>query len=70
MKTRNSLSKTALPRLYRIDGMIASGQYPNTRQIAEARETSMSSISRVLHFMKNSPGAPIEYDAYHRGYYL
>jgi predicted DNA-binding transcriptional regulator YafY len=69
MKTRKSLPKTALPRLYRIDEMIASGKYPNTRQIAAAHETSISSISRDIEFMKNSLGAPIEYDAYRRGYY-
>jgi hypothetical protein len=38
MKTRKSLPKTALPRLYRIDEMIAGGSYPSTRQIAKAYE--------------------------------
>jgi predicted DNA-binding transcriptional regulator YafY len=69
MKARKALPRTALPRLYRIDEMIASGGYPSTRQIAEAHETSMSSISRDIEFMKNSLGAPIEYDALRRGYY-
>jgi predicted DNA-binding transcriptional regulator YafY len=69
MNARKSLPKTALPRLYRIDEMIASDRYPSTRDMAEAYETSMSSISRDIDFMKNSLGAPIEYDALHRGYY-
>jgi predicted DNA-binding transcriptional regulator YafY len=69
MKTRKSIPKTALPRLYRIDEMIASGAYPSTYDLAEAYETSMSSISRDIDFMKNSLGAPIEYDAQRRGYY-
>ncbi|MDR3200075.1 MAG: WYL domain-containing protein [Spirochaetales bacterium] len=69
MKTRKTLPKTALPRIYRIDEMIASGSYPSTREIAKAYETSMSSVSRDIDFMKNSLGAPIEYDALRRGYY-
>jgi predicted DNA-binding transcriptional regulator YafY len=69
MKTRKSLPKTALPRIYRIDEMIASGRYPSTRQMAKEYETSMSSISRDIEFMRDSLGAPIEYDALRRGYY-
>jgi predicted DNA-binding transcriptional regulator YafY len=66
---RKNLPKTALPRIYRIDEMIASGQYPSTKELAKAYETSMSSISRDIEFMRDSLGAPIEYDALHRGYY-
>jgi predicted DNA-binding transcriptional regulator YafY len=69
MKTRKTLPKTALPRIYKIDEMIAGGKFPSTRQIAEAHETCMSSISRDIEFMRDSLGAPIEYDALHRGYY-
>jgi predicted DNA-binding transcriptional regulator YafY len=46
--------------------MIASGRYPGTRELAEADETSMSSISRDIEFMRDRLGAPIEYDARHR----
>jgi predicted DNA-binding transcriptional regulator YafY len=66
---RKKLPKTALPRIYKIDEMIASGRYPSTKELAEAYETSMSSISRDIEFMRDSLGAPIEYDALHRGYY-
>ncbi|MFP3040563.1 WYL domain-containing protein [Treponema primitia] len=69
MKARKALPKAALPRLYRIDEMIASGRYPSTRQMAEDYGTSMSSISRDIDFMKYSLGAPIKYDALRRGYY-
>ncbi|GHU04606.1 hypothetical protein AGMMS49960_20500 [Betaproteobacteria bacterium] len=37
--------------------------------MAKAYETSMSSISRDIAFMKYMLNAPIEYDALHRGYY-
>jgi predicted DNA-binding transcriptional regulator YafY len=66
---RKNLPKTALPRIYRIDEMIASGRYPSTKELAEAYETSMSSISRDIEFMRDSLGAPIGYDAGQRGYY-
>jgi predicted DNA-binding transcriptional regulator YafY len=69
VKTRKSLPKTALPRIYRIDEMIASGRFPSTNKMAKAYETSMSSISRDIEFMRDSLGAPIEYDPLHRGYY-
>jgi predicted DNA-binding transcriptional regulator YafY len=66
---RKTLPKTALPRIYRIDEMIASGRYPSTKDLAQAYETSMSSISRDIEFMRDSLGAPIAYDALRRGYY-
>jgi predicted DNA-binding transcriptional regulator YafY len=69
MNTRKNLPKTALPRIYKIDEMIASGTYPSTKEMAKAYETSMSSISRDIEFMRDSLGAPIEYCATHRGYY-
>jgi predicted DNA-binding transcriptional regulator YafY len=69
MKTRKKLPNTALPRLYFIDEEISAGKYPNTAGMAKKYETSTSSISRDIDFMKNSLGAPIEYDALHRGYY-
>ncbi|GMO38266.1 MAG: hypothetical protein Ta2F_14480 [Termitinemataceae bacterium] len=70
MKTKNkSQPRTSLPRIYFIDNKIASGGFPNTSQLAEEWETSMSTISRDIDFMKNMLGAPIEYDTVHRGYY-
>jgi predicted DNA-binding transcriptional regulator YafY len=69
MNNRKNLPKTALPRIYKIDEMIASGKYPSTKEMAKAYETSMSSISRDIEFMRDSLGAPIEYCALHRGYY-
>jgi predicted DNA-binding transcriptional regulator YafY len=66
---RATLPKTALPRLYFIDREIASGKYPSTAEMAKKYETSVSSISRDIAFMKDSLDAPIEYDALHRGYY-
>ena len=69
MRDRLKLPNTALPRLYFIDEQISSGTYPNTSEMAKKYETSKSSISRDIDFMKNSLLAPIEYDAQHRGYY-
>jgi predicted DNA-binding transcriptional regulator YafY len=66
---RKKLPKTALPRIYKIDEMIASGKYPSTKKLAKTYETSMSSISRDIEFMRDFLDAPIEYDAGRRGYY-
>ena len=67
--TRASLPKTALPRIYRIDEVIAAGRYPNSDDLARLCETSISTISRDIGFMKDQLHAPIDYDPFSRGYY-
>ena len=67
--SRSSLPRTALPRIYFIDDEIASRKYPNTKDLAEKYETSISTISRDIAFMRIMLHAPIEYDPFHRGYY-
>ena len=67
--SRLNLPKTALPRIYRIDAEIASGKFPNSDGLARMCETSVSTISRDIEFMRDQLFAPIEYDAYNRGYY-
>ncbi|MDR0301111.1 MAG: WYL domain-containing protein [Treponema sp.] len=67
---RKSLRKTALPRIYRIEKEIASGKFPNSDGLARLLETSISTISRDIEFMRDQLGAPIEYDALNRGYYF
>jgi predicted DNA-binding transcriptional regulator YafY len=66
---RLSLPKTALPRIYTIDAEIASGKYPNSDGLARLCETSISTISRDIEFLRDQLSAPIEYDAFNRGYY-
>ena len=66
---RLSLPKTGLPRIYRIDAKIAAGTYPNSNHLAEMCETSISTISRDIKFMKDQLLAPIEHDPLKRGYF-
>jgi predicted DNA-binding transcriptional regulator YafY len=71
---RQPLPKTALKRLYIIDQHIASGKYPNTKNLVNYLsdswgEVSISTISRDIEFMRDQLDAPIEYDALNRGYY-
>jgi len=63
------LPKTALPRIYKIDAEIASGKFPNSDDLARLCETSISTISRDIEFLRDQLSAPIEYDAFNRGYY-
>ena len=67
--SRLSLPKTALPRIYKIDAEIATGKFPNSEKLAGLLETSISTISRDIEFMKYQLDAPIEYNALNRGYY-
>ena len=63
------MPKTALPRIYKIDAEIASGKHPNSDDLARLCETSISTISRDIDFLRDQLFAPIKYDAFHRGYY-
>ncbi len=67
MKAKKTQPRTSLPRIYFIGSKIAGGGFPNTSQLADEWETSMSTISRDIDFMKNMLGAPIEYDTARRG---
>jgi predicted DNA-binding transcriptional regulator YafY len=62
-------TRPMLSRIYFIDRKIASGTYPNTRQLAEEYEAGTATISRDIEFLRDRIGAPIEYDSHHRGYY-
>jgi len=64
------MPRTGLPRIYRIEKEIASGKFPNSDGLARMLETSISTISRDIEFMRDQLGAPIEYDALNRGYYF
>jgi len=66
---RQSLPKTALPRIYKIDAEIASGKYPNSDDLARLCGTSISTISRDIEFLRERLSAPIDYDAFNKGYY-
>jgi len=66
--SRLSLPKTALPRIYKIDSAIASGKHPNSDDLARMCETSVSTISRDIEFMRDQLLAPIEYDTFKHGY--
>jgi predicted DNA-binding transcriptional regulator YafY len=66
---RASLPRTALPRIYKIDAQIAAGKHPNSDDLAQLCEISISTISRDIEFMRDQLLAPIEYDTFKRGYY-
>jgi predicted DNA-binding transcriptional regulator YafY len=69
MKDRKNIPKTALPRIYFIDRVIASGRYPNTGTLAAFCETGIATISRDIEYMRKKLKAPIEYDFFRKGYY-
>ena len=53
---RLSIPKAGLPRIYRIDEEIASGKYPNTKDLArvlldEWGKVSISTIGRDIDFL-------------------
>lgn len=58
-----------IERLLYIHSKIKSGSYPNTRQLANNLEASVPTINRDIEYLRDSRGAPIEYDHQKRGYY-
>ena len=67
MKTDKKPSR--LWRVYRIDEKIASGNFPNSDDLAGMFKISVSTISRDIEYMRDEMLAPIEYDSFKRGYY-
>ena len=68
-KARSEGTRPVLSRIYFIDRQIASGKYPSTKQLADEYEVGTATISRDIEFLRDMMGAPIQYDAQHRGYY-
>ena len=76
---RQTVPLAGLERVYIIDREIASGKFPNNDYLVECmkraerecrgKKVSKATLYRDIEFMKNRLNAPIEYDAYHRGYY-
>ena len=74
--SRSSMPKLGLERIYIIDAEIASGKYPNTKDLVKALyedwreiEVSIPTVSRDIEHMRDRLNAPIEYSALKRGYY-
>ena len=70
------MPKLGLERIYIIDAEIASGKFPNTKDLVKALhedwreiEVSIPTVSRDIEFMRDRLNAPIEYSALKRGYY-
>ena len=58
-----------IERLLHIHAKIKSGCYPNSKQLAYDLETSEPTINRDIEYLRDSRGAPIQYDFTNRGYY-
>ena len=61
--------KARYRRLFFVDQRIASRGFPNAVEMAAEYEVSARTIKRDIEFMRDSLGAPIEYDRFHNGYY-
>ena len=65
------------PQFHRLQGMIEllrrgaqTGSYPNCTDFTRAFHASRPTALRDLDFLRDEWGAPIEYDASRKGYYL
>jgi predicted DNA-binding transcriptional regulator YafY len=64
-----TINKPQYARLLFIDEKIRSGSYPNASSISKEYEISNRTINRDIEYMRDSLGAPIEYDSTHKGFY-
>lgn len=69
MKETKNLNYPMLERLSFIHREILKESFPNTRELAEKLETSISTISRDIEFLRVRLNAPIEYNYTEKGYY-
>jgi predicted DNA-binding transcriptional regulator YafY len=69
MDQEKLLPRTLFARIYFIDRKIASGVYPNTRDLANEYEAGTATICRDIEFMRDRLGAPIKYSPLHRGFF-
>ena len=66
---KNKEKKQMLERIIGIHQQILSGNKPNSSQLAEMFNVSISTISRDIEFLRTCINAPIEYDSHKRGYF-
>lgn len=74
MNEKKTLARSELVifrRILKIDHLIASGTFPNTKTFMADDEIggSPATIGRYIRFMKDELYAPIEFDRYKNGYY-
>lgn len=62
-------TKTQFRRLQALDAAIREGKHPNCLSFSLDWEVSQKTVQRDIEFMKDSLGAPIEYDRGKQGYY-
>ncbi len=62
-------TRPLLRRLHALHTLLASGDHPNTPQIAERFEVSERTVRRDLEFMRLSCGAPIAFCRSRKGFY-
>ena len=63
-----ALYRAKFGRLLALDEKIRRGEYPNCTTFAREWEVSTKSIQRDVEFLRDSLGAPIEYDPDRRGF--
>lgn len=61
-------SKTQAERLLALDQLLRTNKYPNCTSFAADWEISTKTAQRDIDFLRDRMGAPLEYDALHRGY--
>ena len=63
------MSRPPLRRIVAIDREISKRKYPNKETLAKQLEVCTRTVARDLEFMRDSQGAPIEFDRNRNGFY-
>jgi len=63
------INRPQLARLVELDRAIRRNTYPNCSSFAKDYEVSPKTVQRDLDFLRDTWGAPLDYDAKERGYY-
>jgi hypothetical protein len=62
------LYRSQFHRLLSLDERIRAGKYPNCTSFAREWEVNEKTIQRDIEFLRDSRGAPLVYDAAHKGF--
>jgi predicted DNA-binding transcriptional regulator YafY len=63
-----NLYRAQFGRLLALDERIRAGKYPNCSSFAREWEVSEKTVQRDVEFLRDNRGAPVEYDAVHKGF--
>jgi hypothetical protein len=62
------MKKSQMVRIVEFDRQVTQGKYPNSLCFSVDYEVSQRTVLRDIEYLRDQLGAPLQYDAQHRGF--